>query len=466
MKLWIKISLLTGAVMLFAMGAFFGALIYETWQYNLNQTIESNLSQMNATARGIAREIDNSSLPQYGDVTRNAFLRYLMKRYGRDDYMLLQEGAVICNLTEYDLLPGNEGRWQEDQPEYVIQRTAGRYILVVGQTLSTQRSQEYQLVLVKDISGIYEDVTRKSGIFCLILFLVLFFAVDMIFWLVKRQLKPLGELEKTAVSISQGDYGKRVRVRTRDEVGKVGNAFNQMAEQIEEQMGELETVSERRRQLLGGLTHELRTPMTSIIGYSDTLMNVKLTPEQQKRALGHINAECHRLERLSGKLMNLLGMYDDENIMMEEYSMQELFGRVAKLETYRLQEAGIELVTDCRMGSMRMDVDLMESLLVNLLDNAIKASAPGSRIEMKAMANVILVRDYGKGIPKEEISKVTEAFYMVDKSRSKKAGGIGLGLALCQRIAQIHHAELSIESELGQGTSVYVMFLQQPGHRG
>lgn len=105
------------------------------------------------------------------------------------------------------------------------------------------------------------------------------------------------------MGISQGDYELRMRVRTKDEVGRVGRVFNSMAEQIENQMRELEEVSERRKQLLGGLTHELRTPMTSIIGYSDTLMNVRLNPEQQKRALQHINTECHRLERLSGKLM-------------------------------------------------------------------------------------------------------------------------------------------------------------------
>lgn len=148
----------------------------------------------------------------------------------------------------------------------------------------------------------------------------------------------------------------------------MGRVFNSMAEQIENQMRELEEVSERRKQLLGGLTHELRTPMTSIIGYSDTLMNVRLNPEQQKRALQHINTECHRLERLSGKLMNLLGMYDDRSIRMERIPMKEMFARVWKLELYRMQENQLQLAMDCQMGEVWMDADLMESLLVNLLD--------------------------------------------------------------------------------------------------
>lgn len=105
-----------------------------------------------------------------------------------------------------------------------------------------------------------------------------------------------------------------------------------------------------------------------------------------------------------------------------------------------------------------MDIDLMESLLVNLIDNAIKASRPGDTIDVLAMNHKITVRDWGKGIPPEEIPKITEAFYMVDKSRSKKAGGIGLGLALCKQIAALHHGHLEIESWLDDGTSISVVF--------
>ena len=109
----------------------------------------------------------------------------------------------------------------------------------------------------------------------------------------------------------------------------------------------------------------------------------------------------------------------------------------------------------------RMDVDLMESLLVNLLDNAIKASEEGSVMELHGEKGCIWVQDHGKGIPKEEIPKITEAFYMVDKSRSRKAGGIGMGLALCQKIAEIHGARLLIESTVGVGTRICVIFQEE-----
>ena len=226
-------------------------------------------------------------------------------------------------------------------------------------------------------------------------------------------------------------------------------------------MEELETVSERRRQLLGSLTHELKTPMTSIIGYSDTLLHVKISEEQQKKALEHINSECRRLERLSGKMMTLIGLYDEDRIHKEPYPVDRLVREVADLERYLMQDSQMELLAFSESWECEMDVDLMESLLVNLLDNAIKASKPGSVIELHGEKGCIWVRDFGKGIPKEEIPRSTEAFYMVDKSRSRKAGGIGMGLALCQKIAEIHRANLVIESVVGQGTKISVVFQEE-----
>ena len=201
--------------------------------------------------------------------------------------------------------------------------------------------------------------------------------------------------------------------------------------------------------------------MTSIIGYSDTLLHVKISEEQQKKALEHINSECRRLERLSGKMMTLIGLYDEDRIHKEPYPVDRLVREVADLECYHMQDSQMELLAFSESWECEMDVDLMESLLVNLLDNAIKASKPGSVIELHGEKGCIWVRDFGKGIPKEEIPRITEAFYMVDKSRSRKAGGIGMGLALCQKIAEIHRANLVIESVVGQGTKISVVFQEE-----
>ena len=152
--------------------------------------------------------------------------------------------------------------------------------------------------------------------------------------------------------------------------------------------------------------------------------------------------------------MNLIGLYDNDSITLTEYPVQTLLDRVHDLEIHHIREKGMHLVMSCSMDTLAMDVDLLESLLVNLIDNAIKASKEEDVIDVIATHDRISVRDSGTGIPQEEIPKITEAFYMVDKSRSKKGGGIGLGLALCRQIAWLHHMHLEIQSTLGQGTTV------------
>ena len=454
MKLWKKISLLTAVVLFIAMGIFGGGMLYETWKYNLNQTVSSYQQQMKVNSYVIAQEINNNPLSRFSEVTRKSFLNYTVQKYGGTDYILLKNGQEVVNLTDYTLVSGEDARFNDQDPAYVLQKTDNRHLLVM-------ENLKVQLILVKDISGIYEEMRKQMWLFIMIYLVVIFFAVDIVFWLVRMVLKPLTELENTAGAISRGDWERRCRVRRNDEIGKVSVAFNRMADKMEEQMEELETVSERRRQLLGSLTHELKTPMTSIIGYSDTLLHVKISEEQQKKALEHINSECRRLERLSGKMMTLIGLYDEDRIHKEPYPVDRLVREVADLERYHMQDSQMELLAFSESWECEMDVDLMESLLVNLLDNAIKASKPGSVIELHGEKGCIWVRDFGKGIPKEEIPRITEAFYMVDKSRSRKAGGIGMGLALCQKIAEIHRANLVIESVVGQGTKISVVFQEE-----
>ena len=164
--------------------------------------------------------------------------------------------------------------------------------------------------------------------------------------------------------------------------------------------------------------------------------------------------------------MFLIGLYDENRVLKEVYPVEKLLKGVEAMERYHMAQAGITLEISCKADTLLMDVDLMESLLINLLDNAIKASGKGDRILLLAEKNRICVKDYGKGIPKSEISKVTEAFYMVDKSRSRKNGSLGMGLALCQKIAALHDAYLEITSELGKGTEITVVFPpQQEGQK-
>ena len=458
MKLWKKLSMVTVTILSAATLLSGAAVIYRSMEYNRSKTIESGEGQLKSTAYAIGNDLESGILQGYSGVTKNSYLNFIMKKYDASKYILIEDNLVVCNLTPFELANPADERWAETEICSVIQNKGDRYILISGKKVPVAGNVEYKLVFVQDISELYGDMRKQV---CYSLWFVLgasAVSVLIIFLLTRRILRPLRELQKAAKEISEGNLTRRADVRTRDEIGTMAAAFNRMAERIEEQVTELSQVAEKRRQMLGSLTHELKTPMTSIIGYSDTLLNVNLKKEQQERALGHIYKECRRLERLSSKLMSLMGLYDNESICPEETSMQELFDQVVSLEEYHLKQKKISLISSCAMGSRRIDRDLFESLLVNLIDNGIKASDEGGVIFLTGQDNVITVRDEGCGIPADEIKRVTEAFYMVDKARSRKEGGCGLGLALCSMIAELHGAKLAIESEVGRGTSVSVIF--------
>ncbi len=223
----------------------------------------------------------------------------------------------------------------------------------------------------------------------------------------------------------------------------------------------LQATNETQRQLIGSMSHELKTPLTAIKGYSETLLSVRLSEEQAQKALGYINRESGRLSRLTEKMMELTRLYEPEcRITLKRVPFETLFEDVEESVRHKLEETGIRLQREgsYQGRSREMDVDLMASFCINLINNSILASEPGSVIYLGADKESLWVRDMGAGIPPKEVEKVRKAFYRVDKSRSTKSGNMGLGLALCDQIAAVHHGRMQIESKLGEGTKVSCIF--------
>ena len=181
-----------------------------------------------------------------------------------------------------------------------------------------------------------------------------------------------------------------------------------------------------------------------------------ISPKDQRRSLERIYDQCAWLERLSGKLATLTML--EGSIDTKLTNVAELFDSVKELMEPALDEKRIILITKCSVMTLPMDADLIRSAIINLLENAKRASEEGSQIELLAYDGTIEVNDFGRGISKEEIDRITEPFYRIDRSRSKKNGGVGLGLALVKRIADAHNIRLVIESELGIGTTVLLSF--------
>lgn len=460
MKLWKKLSMITVVTLLVSTALSGVTVIYHSALYNQEKTVENYEQQLRAAVYAVGRELDYEPLAGFSETTANAYYNYIMKKFDASLYILIKDGEVVCNMTPFLLTDLGDDRWEAIESGSIIQKNGQQHVLIACRSVPVTGDKEYKLVLVRDISTLYEDMRSQAFFYFLVYLAMALAAVILIFMMTKKTLAPLQELQHAAQDISGGMLSRRARITACNEIGEVAEAFNGMAQRIESQVEELATESERRRQMLGSFAHEMKTPMTSIMGYADSLLHVNLTEEQKERALRYIYGECGRLGRVNGKLMSLIGLYDNDSICMEVTSMQEVFETVAALEESNLRKKNLTLDISCQMETCFMDKDLMISLLVNLIDNAVKASREKDCISITAQGNTIQVCDHGCGIPAEEIPRVTEAFYMVDRARSRKTGGNGLGLALCSRIAKLHGADLCIESRLGEGTKVAVVFAE------
>ncbi len=271
---------------------------------------------------------------------------------------------------------------------------------------------------------------------------------------------PLKRMSRAAGRMAQGDYEERLAVKGRDEIGELAESFNRMAEAVEEKVEALSRAAREREDFVANFAHEMKTPMTSIIGYADMLYQRELSRKEVRDASWYIWNEGMRLEALSLKLMDLtvLGRQD---FPLQEMAAEELLADAAGgLEPF-FAEKGVSFALWADPAYIRVEYDLFKTLLINLLDNSVKAGC--TRLALSGTREReggyrICVRDNGCGMEEEELSRITEAFYMVDKARSRKQHGAGLGLALADRIARIHGSRLEFRSRKGQGTEVSLLF--------
>ena len=272
-------------------------------------------------------------------------------------------------------------------------------------------------------------------------------------------LHPLAQLSAATKKMAAGNLKQRVQVESRDELGTLSADFNAMAEQLERTVQELKDAAQRQEDFMASFAHEIKTPLTSIIGYADLLRSREMTAEQTRQSAGYIFSEGRRLEALSRKLMDLI-VLENQDFPLRTVEMSPYLQRIGGALEPALAKKSIRLRIRAEDGSIPLEPDLMETVLLNLLDNARKAIDQGGVILLEGFCEkngyCIRVTDNGKGIPAGELGRITEAFYMVDKSRARAQGGAGLGLAVCQRIVALHGGSMEFHSTEGKGTSVLV----------
>ena len=316
-----------------------------------------------------------------------------------------------------------------------------------------------QLDQCRDISAIYAQRDQQLDIYRKV-FIVVAAVGGAVCWALAYWLtQPLSALSAASKRFAAGNLSYRAKVTAEDELGMLTCDFNAMAEKLEENIATIRSSAARQESFMGNFAHEMKNPMTSIIGYAELIRSQTLTESEQMDAANYIFSEGKRLESLSLKLLDILVVKKKDVEFSAARPAQLIGGMVQHLERV-YAEQGIILRCKCQDGYCLLEPELVKSLLANLLDNARKAMDRGGNIyvlsQMTEQGCLIKVADNGRGIPEEELSRITEAFYRVDKSRSRAQGGVGLGLALCSEIVRLHNGSMQFESRLGNGTCVTV----------
>lgn len=273
--------------------------------------------------------------------------------------------------------------------------------------------------------------------------------------------KPLKQISLASQKLANGEYENRLPVNGKDEISEMAQNFNHMADEIQNQITKLANSSEQKQCFIDNFAHELRTPLTTIYGYAEYIQKASITEEEKLSATEYIMSESLRLQNMAYSLLDLAMLRNDE-IKFADISVSELLEGTLEEMLQKSSEKQLKLEYSHKFDFIQGDRELLKCLLVNLTENAIKACNPGGYVKLEAyledFKKVLTVKDNGRGMTEEQMNHITEAFYRVDKSRSRSEGGVGLGLSLCEQIASRHDATLSFSSQPGLGTTAKITF--------
>lgn len=340
---------------------------------------------------------------------------------------------------------------------YEIRPANNSYFLSIAGCF-TQKNQTFYLLFGKNIYSVIQQREQMEHSFAVIYCTVCTLSILTLLLLSLLFVRPLKKMTHFAARIAEGDYSSRVTVQTHDELGDLAETCNHMADAIQKSIDHLTRSAIQKEDFVASFAHELKTPLTSVIGYADMIYQKDLTREEIRNAAWYILDEGMRLEELSRKLMDLIVM-ERQEFVMEEFSARDLLANLSETLRPVCESQKVTLQTEITDCYIRIEYDLFKTLLLNLVDNAIKSNASLILLSGKPVDHgyEIRVSDNGCGIPESEINRITEAFYMVDKSRSRKQHGAGIGLALVSQIAKLHQAKLHFESTLQAGTTVSII---------
>jgi len=468
MKFWHKIYVFTILVFLLIFHAASIMVIERSHNKMLRQEINNAMSQNMSIHTSVEAIVPILRIYDSIDYEKTVLTRianeFIQKNSDQRVYLDIRDETNRPVFSNMDFpLPAERDELDklgENEIRYILRDIDQRTILFTS-NLANINHKHYVFTYMVDVTPVYQDRVDQYYFFFKVDLAACFLFMLIMFFVSRGLTRSIDRLNKTAQVIAQGGFSERVRLKSKDEIGVLADNFNEMAAVVEDKISDLERLNQQKQRFIDNFTHELKTPLTSIIGYANFMRTTKYNEELFLDGLNVIYSEGKRLESLSLKLMDLI-MLQEGCFEMEPHEFGAIVAEIRPALEIMAKEKRVHIVTDCEEGSLLVDPDLIKVLLFNLVDNAIKASAENQTVELRTFWRgshyIVKIADQGIGIAEEHQDKIFEPFYMADKARTRSSNGAGLGLSICQSVASLHHADIRIASNENKGTIVEVDF--------
>lgn len=421
----------------------FAAFLISTWMFEgrTHHFIEETLAK---DAKNIIEAYQSNSSAELGSFVQgfSGLSIYTIQLYNKEGVPQLEEKEPIhVEQSQIQQVLGGDIARSLDAETHGLP--------IVGVPLSV-KGDPYALFLTLDKNTVEQEQENMPWIHALYI-LVLLIGSFLILIAARYVVNPIMQLTEATKRMVKGTFDSAsLPMNRRDEIGQLSVSFHEMAK-------ELAKLDQMRQDFVSSVSHEIQSPLTSISGFTKALKQKKMSEETRLRYLTIIEEESERLSRLGQNLLQLSYLQQEQHpLKVTTYQLDEQLRRaVITLEPlWTVKE--INMVVDLEAITVQADKDQLDQVWINLLNNAIKFTAPHGTIRIqsmgKAQQNIVSITDSGIGIPQEELADIFKPFHKVDKARSSSVKGNGLGLSIVKQIIEMHNGEIHVSSSLGAGT--------------
>lgn len=451
-----KILFMNICVLIIAIVGIYVVTIYELYTRITNNSIEMLKKESYSSQAFVMEYLQNENKDDIEKVLNDMspFISSYLSSKSKVRVQMYNKTSIIGDSENYPTIKRDSDVNEAlmGKKAYIIRKISGQYYVLFSSPIYNKEDQIGCIRYVynlKNENKIILDTVISMTFFTIISVLISIFMSNSFS---NEIVKPIVMLRKLARQVSLGDFSKRFKISSNDEIEDLAESFNIMSNNIENMIAKLKEEKENQKRFLDNITHEFKTPVAAVMGYSDLLFRVK-DEKDTKECIKYIKKSSDRLLNLVEQLLELSVLNKNQfELNTETTDIKPIVENAAMLLKPRMSKFGIDIDINIESKDIIADIKKTEQVILNVLDNAIKYSECD-----KILINMdydeefvkLYIKDNGQGIPEKDLKKVFEHFYTAHKSLQNKHGGSGLGLAICKEIMTKQFGDIEMQNEDG-----------------